>query len=141
LGAEVDDHDRVRGRGGVQVPDGTDPRWDGEGSGWNDAGVRRLLLLAVTLLVALGVGAASAEASSSPSPSTVSPDETLERPLEQCISALPPPGCGHKPEQPGDRGGWMQWTLFGLMILGLTFIGWRVVRGARRSSVDARRVP
>ncbi len=102
--------------------------------------VRRwLLLLLVVAAAALSYPAGSARAATSPPPANAAAETSpsLERPLDDCISALPPPGCGHAPEQPGDRGGWMQWTLFGLMVLGLAFIGWRVVRGARRRPSDA----
>lgn len=95
-----------------------------------DAVRRWLLLLVAVVVAALSFGSGSVRAASPPP--TTEPPPSLARPLDECISALPPPGCGHKPEQPGDRGGWMQYLLFGLMIVGLAFIAWRIVHGVRR---------
>lgn len=94
-----------------------------------------LLLVAVLSLGAPAVGTASATAP--PDPSTTVPLQTtppMERDISECISAVPKPGCGFKPQQAGDRGGWLQWTLFGVMLLGIAFIGWRVVVGVRRNA-------
>ena len=58
----------------------------------------------------------------------------LERELSDCVgNALPKPGCGREPTHSGDRGGVMQWSVFGVMIVGIGFIGWRIVAGARRN--------
>lgn len=67
-----------------------------------------------------------------------SPDPTtndfldLERSLTECISSNPPPGCGRAPTSPGDRGGWQQLVLFGVMMGGVSVIFWRVARAVRR---------
>lgn len=69
---------------------------------------------------------------------TDSPDTTtndfldLERSLTECISSNPPPGCGRAPTSPGDRGGWQQLLLFGVMTGGIAVIFWRVARSVRR---------
>ena len=66
-----------------------------------------------------------------------SPDSTvndfldLERSLAECISSNPPPGCGRVPTNPGDRGGWQQLVLFGVMMSGIALIFWRVSRAVR----------
>lgn len=71
-----------------------------------------------------------------------SPDTTanefldLERSLTECISSNPPPGCGRKPTGPGDRGGWQQLVLFGVMTSGISVIFWRVARSVRRRDAD-----
>lgn len=102
---------------------------------------RWLLLLLVPVLslaaLSLGTPAVPVSAASTTPPTTAATLQTsppLERDLSDCISAVPQPGCGFKPQQPGDRGGWLQWTLFGLMLTGIAFIGWRVVRGIRRTA-------
>ncbi|MFM8856905.1 MAG: hypothetical protein ACKOI2_06815 [Actinomycetota bacterium] len=56
----------------------------------------------------------------------------LERSLTECISSNPPPGCGRAPTSPGDRGGWQQLVLFGVMMSGISVIFWRVARAVRR---------
>ena len=105
-----------------------------------------LLLVAVTALCAgwSGGGAHAAQATvpvepnvTIAVPATAETTPPLERDLSECISALPPPGCGHAPQASGDRGGWAQWTLFLLMIGGLAFIGWRVLVGVRGKTRDA----
>lgn len=55
----------------------------------------------------------------------------LERDLTQCISSNPLPGCGRQPTSPGDRGGWQQFLLFGIMMSGIGIIFWRIVRSIR----------
>jgi hypothetical protein len=109
-----------------------------------------IVRLALVLLVATTFGIASG---SSPAAASTPPDETLltlppddqpvttdnefldlERDLSDCVgNALPKPGCGREPTHSGDRGGVMQWSVFGVMILGIGFIGWRIIAGARRN--------
>jgi hypothetical protein len=55
----------------------------------------------------------------------------LERDLTACISSNPLPGCGRQPTGPGDRGGWQQFLLFGIMAGGIGFIVWRIGRSIR----------
>ncbi len=45
-----------------------------------------------------------------------------------CINSNPRPNCGVKPHLSGDRGGWMQYTVFGVMIAALSVIGTVLVR-------------
>ena len=56
----------------------------------------------------------------------------LENEPSLCIGLLPRPGCGKKPEDAGDRGGALQYTVFGLMMAGLGVIGASMVRGIRK---------
>ncbi len=56
----------------------------------------------------------------------------LENEPSQCIGLLPRPGCGKKPEDAGERGGALQYSVFGLMITGLGVIGLGMVRGIRK---------
>jgi hypothetical protein len=55
-----------------------------------------------------------------------------DRSLGQCISSLPQPGCGSEAQ-----GGWRQYLLLVFLVLGLGFIGWRVVHGARQQRAAA----
>lgn len=55
----------------------------------------------------------------------------LERDLSECISSNPLPGCGREPTSSGDRGGWQQLLLFGIMMSGIAVIFWRISRSVR----------
>jgi hypothetical protein len=48
--------------------------------------------------------------------------------LGDCISAVPRPGCGSEAQ-----GGWRQGLVFGALVIGLGFIVWRIVVGARKA--------
>lgn len=52
----------------------------------------------------------------------------LEREPADCIGFNPKPGCGKKPQASGDRGGWMQYTVFSVMLGALGIIGTVLVR-------------
>ena len=52
--------------------------------------------------------------------------------VTECIGAVERPNCGSK-----SNGGWRMYLTFGVLIAGMSFIGWRVVRGVR--SGDAQR--
>ena len=54
-----------------------------------------------------------------------------DRDLSECISALPQPGCGSKA-----RGGWRQTLVFLVIVVGVSFIAWRIIRSARRNRPD-----
>jgi len=66
----------------------------------------------------------------------------LENEPSQCIGLLPKPGCGSEPEQAGDRGGALQYAVFGLIIAGLavifTVVFRRVIRADREKAQRAR---
>ncbi len=66
----------------------------------------------------------------------------LENEPSQCIGLLPKPGCGSEPEQAGDRGGALQYAVFGLIIAGLavifTVVFRRVIRADREKARRAR---
>lgn len=47
--------------------------------------------------------------------------------LSDCVGLVERPGCGSDA-----RGGWQMVLAFAVMAGGLTFIGWRIVRGLRR---------
>jgi hypothetical protein len=56
----------------------------------------------------------------------------LDKDPDDCIGFLPKPGCGKKPEQAGDRGGALQYSVFALMLGGLGIIGTVLVRNVIR---------
>ncbi|MGA0862464.1 MAG: hypothetical protein ACO3RB_01085 [Ilumatobacteraceae bacterium] len=65
----------------------------------------------------------------------------LERDPSECIGFLPKPGCGKEPEQAGDRGGVLQWTIFGLILGGVGTVGTVLARNViRRDREIARRL-
>ena len=56
----------------------------------------------------------------------------LEKEPSECIGFLPKPGCGKAPEQAGDRGGALQWAVFGFIMAGVGVIGTVIVRNIIR---------
>jgi len=64
-------------------------------------------------------------------PVTVSPVDNdffpADRPFTDCVGLVERPGCGSEA-----RGGFEQGILGGALVLALVFIGWRIVRAARR---------
>ena len=99
---------------------------------------RRLAIIAATAIAAItltviGAGSVSAEEDTDVG-DTNTPTATYndfipeERDLSDCISAIPKPGCGSEA-----KGGWRQMLVFGLVISGVSFIGWRIVAGARKN--------
>lgn len=46
--------------------------------------------------------------------------------VSSCVGTLERPDCGSKA-----KGGWRQYLVFGVLIAGLGFIGWRVAKGVR----------
>ena len=85
------------------------------------------IVIAVFSIGLMPGGFASAQDDSDITTVTVNEFLPTDRDLSDCISALPKPGCGSDA-----RGGWRQTAVFGMVIAGLAFIGWRVVVGARR---------
>jgi hypothetical protein len=50
----------------------------------------------------------------------------------ECINSNPRPDCGKKPQSSGDRGGWMQYTVFLVMIAGVGIVGSVLIRNVIR---------
>jgi hypothetical protein len=105
---------------------------------WHDTEVWfRSIVLAAALLVPASQAAAAGHPSTEASPVTTVPEpapEATDNPfipenanLGDCVSSLPRPGCGSEA-----RGGAGQWLVFGALVGGLGFIGWRVSRGIRK---------
>lgn len=89
-----------------------------------------------------GIGSLQA----SPADTTVPVTDTtfvwdLEKEPSECIGFLPEPGCGKEPQQAGDRGGALQWLVFGVILTGVATIGTVLARNVvRRDREIARRM-
>lgn len=74
---------------------------------------------------------------------TTVPGYDLENDPSVCIGFLPRPNCGREAVDAGDRGGWLQITVFGVLMAGLATIGTVIGRSVRRRdralAVSARR--
>lgn len=91
------------------------------------------LLLPATTAVAVPEPAAAAAAASAPEPS---PDPAADVPivtlagdrnLDECISAMPRPGCRTSTDTDA-----MQIAVFSVLIGALVLIGWRIARATRQ---------
>ena len=88
----------------------------------------------MSIVLALGAPAHGAAAAAPPVTADSVPSYTInefipeDRPIGDCISALPKPGCGSE-----ERGGWHQYLVLIAVVLGLAVIAWRVVVGLRRN--------
>ncbi len=93
--------------------------------------VAAILWLAVAAFAAPGAAFAGTGSGTDdePEPPRITVNEFMpeNRPLSDCLSALPKPGCGSEA-----RGGPYQTAVFGAMVLGLGLIGTRIVVGIRR---------
>jgi hypothetical protein len=59
----------------------------------------------------------------------------------ECINSNPRPDCGKKPQSSGDRGGWMQYTVFVVMLAGVGVVGSVLIRNViRRDRAIAERM-
>lgn len=56
----------------------------------------------------------------------------LENTPSECIGFLPKPNCGKKPQDAGERGGTLQYIVFGTMMLGLGVIAIGIMRSTKR---------
>ncbi len=90
---------------------------------------RAVAILAVALIT-LVAGPAVAEAAVPPTdPPVVADNEFVpERDLSDCVSAVPQPNCGSEA-----KGGWRQALVFGVVVVALAFVGWRITRTVRRN--------
>lgn len=57
---------------------------------------------------------------------------------DDCRTIVGCPDAGPAPENPGDRGGYAQLLTLVVLVGGVGFIGWRIVRSARANTTAAR---
>lgn len=88
--------------------------------------VSALALVLVTMLA--GPAVAAGAPPTDPPVVTANPFIPEEENLSECVSAVPKPGCGSE-----ERGGWRQTAVLGVVVVGLTFVGWRITRTVRRN--------
>ena len=90
------------------------------------------------LLTLAPFGLSAAHAADTPTDSTVAEvtDSTYVYDLvnepSECINSNPRPNCGRKPQSSGDRGGWMQYTVFLVMLGGLGAVSSVLIRNVIR---------
>jgi len=96
-------------------------------------------MCAVFLYVPLGTNAAQAQfaAQDSATTTTVASANSvyvydLENDPSKCLTSMPRPNCGKKPQLTGDRGGAMQYAVFFTMLGALGLIGTVIVRNIIR---------
>jgi hypothetical protein len=101
-----------------------------------DQVVRRAVValsLAAALAIGPSVGPAVGAQARSKAPSKAESSTTL--PVDQNDrSVIPAPNSGREPSESGDRGGWAQLTLFGLMAAGSAVIFGRVLWAGHQRS-------
>jgi len=68
---------------------------------------------------------------------TVPESYDLDNEPSACIGFLPKPGCGKEPTDAGERGGALQYLVFGIMIVGLVIVGLGIARGVRKQRPDS----
>jgi len=91
-------------------------------------------LAAVSIVAPLSFGSpvgASVPPGGEDSPPVTNDFMDLERDVSECISAMPKPGCGREPTSSGDRGGWQQLVVFGVLMVGMAGIGVRIAVSVR----------
>lgn len=103
--------------------------------------MRRVLLSKLARLVVgflvMFAAATSAEATlqSPPVDAQITPiDDQPDTDAPGLGSIIGSPDAGPDPEDPGDRGGWAQLVLAGVMAGGVVFIGSRIFREVRRAN-------
>ncbi len=90
------------------------------------------------LLTLAPFGLSAVHAADTPTDSTVAEvtDTTYVYDLvnepSECINSNPRPNCGKKPQSSGDRGGWMQYTVFLVMLGGVGAVSTVLIRNVIR---------
>ena len=101
----------------------------------------RIAPIACAVLLTLApFGLSAVSASDTPTDSTVAASEVTDSTFvydlvnepSECINSNPRPDCGKKPQSPGDRGGWMQYTVFLVMLAGVGVVGSVLIRNVIR---------
>jgi hypothetical protein len=91
---------------------------------------RRTVVLSAVLLAVAIVGGTALVATLADDGPARDPAEQLTDEAAPRPRIIPRPNEGRAPEEPGDRGGWAQLTLLGLIVVSLAGIAVVVVRGS-----------
>lgn len=92
-------------------------------------------LVAFALLLPARAGAAVDTTDTSVPAAAVTGDTNVwraENDPSACLNSMPRPDCGYKPQDAGERGGWLQITVFFVMIGALAVIGTVIGRNVVR---------
>jgi hypothetical protein len=110
----------------------------------------RITPIACAVLLTLApFGLSAVRAADAPTDSTVATAEVTDTTYvydlvnepSECINSNPRPDCGKKPQSSGDRGGWMQYTVFLIMLAGVGVVGSVLIRNViRRDRAIAERM-
>jgi hypothetical protein len=110
----------------------------------------RIAPIACAVLLTLApFGLSAVRAADAPTDSTVATAEVTDTTYvydlvnepSECINSNPRPDCGKKPQSSGDRGGWMQYTVFLIMLAGVGVVGSVLIRNViRRDRAIAERM-
>jgi len=101
------------------------------------------------LLTLAPFGISAVRAADAPTDSTVATAEVTDTTYvydlvnepSECINSNPRPDCGKKPQSSGDRGGWMLYTVFAVMLAGVGVVGSVLIRNViRRDRAIAERM-
>ena len=104
---------------------------------------RLILVMAVAMAVLSPARALAADSGSGSGSDSASVDAVTtttinndfldtKRDISECLNnSIGLPDCGRAPTSAGDRGGALQYATFTVMVLGIAFIGWRVVRSIK----------
>ena len=101
----------------------------------------RIAPIACAVLLTLApFGLSAVHAADAPTDSTVVAAEVTDTTYvydlvndpSECINSNPRPDCGKKPQSSGDRGGWMQYTVFLVMLAGVGVVPSVLIRNVVR---------
>ena len=100
----------------------------------------RSLIACALVALSLSVPSLAAATDGDSTDTTVAPalvtDDTnvwrAENDPSACLNSMPRPDCGFKPQDAGERGGWLQLTVFYVMIAALVLIGTVIFRNVAR---------
>ena len=93
------------------------------------AALAAVLLTLCAVPVGTTVAAAGQEAPTPTDPPVVTDNDFVpDRDLSDCVSAVPQPDCGSEA-----KGGWRQALVFGVVVVALAFVAWRITRTVRRN--------
>ncbi len=92
------------------------------------------------LLTLAPFGLSAVRAADAPTDSTIAATEVTDTTYvydlvndpSECINSNPRPNCGKKPQSSGDRGGWMQYTVFLVMLGGIGAVSSVLIRNVIR---------